>query len=73
MQAYPTYIIQAGGPSETGVAVELRCELEAGGGVSGARTADAVAQVVAAALTAAGATVVSISKTSLATAPVSLS
>ncbi|MFD3614424.1 hypothetical protein ACFWWT_04075 [Streptomyces sp. NPDC058676] len=70
MQPYPTFTVQATGPDETGVFVELRCQLDAGGGLSGARTADEAAQLVATALARAGATTVSISKTELVTGDV---
>ncbi|MCX4703855.1 hypothetical protein [Streptomyces sp. NBC_01373] len=70
MQPYPIFTVQASGPNETGVTAEVRCQLDAGGGLPEARTADDVMQVVATALAGAGATTVSISKAELVTADV---
>lgn len=70
MQDYPVYTVEADGSSETGLTVELRVELGAGGGLEGLPSAEAVVQALVDAATQAGAINVSSTCTNLSTTTV---
>ena len=59
MQEFPVYTVHAEAGEETGVDVEMRVQMGAGGGLPGMANPDVVVQALMAAMTEAGATVVS--------------
>lgn len=59
MQEFPVYTVHAEAGEETGVDVEMRVQMGAGGGLPGLKSSDAVVKALMAAMTEAGATVVS--------------
>lgn len=61
MQDFPVYTVHAEAGQETGVDVELRVQMGAGGGLPGMQSSDAVVQALVGAIREAGATVVSAS------------
>ena len=55
MQAYPVYTVTGATDGERSTTIELRVQMDAGGGLPGIATPEAVVQVLVAAMPAAGA------------------
>ncbi|MFD8805554.1 hypothetical protein [Streptomyces sp. NPDC059597] len=65
MQEYPVYTVRGETGGERATTVELRVQMEAGGGLPDMETAEAVVQALATAMTAAGALRVTATKDDL--------
>lgn len=72
MQDYPVYTVRGETSGERATLVELRVQMEAGGGLPGLETPEAVVQAVADAMRATGVVNVTASKTSVQTSNVSV-
>jgi hypothetical protein len=70
VEDYPVYLVHAEAGAETGVDVEMRVLMGAGGGLPGMASPDAVVKALAAAIAEAGATVVFASVQTVQTATV---
>lgn len=70
MQAYPVYTVHAEASGETGMDVELRVQMGAGGGLEGMESPEALVQALTAAMTDAGAVSVTASVQDVRMSPV---